>query len=123
MECAAMSDEIDYLETEYVFVDTEAYVREKFDWTSKPLSRIEELAKKRQIQVLTTSITKREVKSKITEALEHARSALKRHEIIIEQLGIPTKNAGADADELLLNRFDEFLNKVQATEVPLTNNL
>ncbi len=118
-----MADEIDYLETEYVFVDTEAYVRERFDWGSKSFSRIEDLAQKRHIQVLTTSITRREVRNKISEALEHARSALKKHEVMIEQLGIPTKNAGADADERLLNQFDEFLRKVRATEVPLTNNL
>jgi hypothetical protein len=118
-----MADEIDYLETEYVFVDTEAYVRERFDWGSKSFSRIEDLVKKRQIQVLTTSITRREVQNKISEALGHARSALKKHEVIIEQLGIPTKNADHDADERLLNQFDDFLKKIRATAVPLTNDL
>jgi hypothetical protein len=118
-----MADETDYLETEYVFVDTEAYVRERFDWRSKSFSRIEDLVQKRQIQVLTTSITKREVRNKINEALGHARSALKKHDVIIEQLGIPTTNAGDSADERLLNQFDEFLKKVRATEIPLGNNL
>jgi hypothetical protein len=64
-----MADEVDYLETEYVFVDTEAYVRERFDWGSKSFSRIEDLAQKRQIQILTTSITKREVRNKISGAV------------------------------------------------------
>jgi PIN domain len=118
-----MTDEIDYLESEFVFVDTEAYVRERFDWASKSFSRIEDLAKKRQIKVLTTSITKREVRNKISEALGHTRSALKKHEVIIEQLEISTTNADGGADERLLNQFDEFLKNVRATEVPLTNNL
>jgi hypothetical protein len=118
-----MADETDHLETEYVFIDTEAYVREKFDWGSKSFGRIEELAKKQQIRVLTTSITKREVRKKISEALTHARSALKKHEVIIHQLGISTDIAGDAADERLMTSFEQFLEKAKATEVPLNDNL
>jgi hypothetical protein len=64
-----MTDDTDHLETEYIFIDTEAYVREKFDWKSKSFARIQELTEGRQIRVLTTSITKREVRKNISEAL------------------------------------------------------
>jgi hypothetical protein len=120
---AIVTDDVDYLETEYVFVDTEAYVREKFDWKSKTFSRLEDLAKKRQIRLLTTSITNREVQRKINEALIFAQSALKKHEVLLEQLAIPIKNASGDAEERVLNQFEEFLKRVKASEVPLTNNL
>lgn len=118
-----MPDETDHLETEYVFIDTEAYVREKFDWQSRSFARIKELAESNQMRVLITSVTKREVRNKIGEALTHARSALKKYEVVIDQLDISTENAGVSADERLLSLFDEFLGAVRATEVPLNHNL
>ena len=45
-----MTDETDHLETEYVFIDTEAYVREELDWGSKSFGRIEELAMRARTQ-------------------------------------------------------------------------
>lgn len=118
-----MTDETDHLETEFIFIDTEAYVREKFDWKSKSFGRIHELTKAKQLRVLTTSITKREVRRKLSEALTHAQSALKKYEVIIEQLGISTDNAGGTANERLLALFDEFLKRIKIEEIPLTSNL
>ncbi|KJC60483.1 hypothetical protein UP10_12785 [Bradyrhizobium sp. LTSPM299] len=118
-----MTDDTDHLETKDVFIDTEAYVRERFNWEAKTFTRIAELAKKRQIHVLTTSITKREVRNKINEALTHAQSALQKHEVVFEQLSIATDNAKDGASERLLKSFDDFLKRVNATEVPLTQNL
>ena len=53
-----MPDETDHLETEYVFIDTEAYVREKFNWQSRSFARIKELAESNQMRVLITSVTR-----------------------------------------------------------------
>jgi hypothetical protein len=118
-----MTDDTDHLETEYIFIDTEAYVREKFDWKSKSFTRIQELTEGRQIRVLTTSITKREVRKNISETLAHAQSALKKYEVVIEQLGISTDNGGNGANERLLKLFDEFMARIKAEEITLTNNL
>jgi hypothetical protein len=118
-----MTDEADHLETEYVFIDAQAYVREKLDWKSKSFRRIEELAENNQLRVLTTSITKREVRKKISEALTHARAAFEKYDVISKQLGISTDAAGGGANERLLTLFEEFLNRIKAVEIPLSNNL
>ena len=74
------------LETEFVFLDTEIFVREKFDWRSKSLSRLKELIASKHVTVLTTSVTRQEIKRKIFENHANASAALKKYETLLGQL-------------------------------------
>lgn len=109
------------LETRFVFIDTEAYVREKLDWESKSLTKFVELAKARHVQVLVNSITRQEVIEKIRESLYLASSALKKHEVIIRLLGneIASICPDGDAAAILIDRFQSFLVNAKAIDVPL----
>jgi PIN domain len=121
-----MTDSSDQLETGEVFIDTEVFVREKFNWNSKSLVRLKELVKFGQLRILTTGITKNEVKSRIREAIAHAATAVKKHEITLEQLGLSDaheKTCNPDAATNLASLFEEFLTEVRAVEVPLHADL
>jgi predicted nucleic acid-binding protein len=114
------------LETEFIFIDTEVFVREKFDWNSKSFTRLKELVRTGHLRVLTTSITKNEVMRKIREALDNAAKSVKKHEIILGQLGVPTATEKANASNAvtdLQSLLDQFLKDVRASEVPLSVNL
>jgi predicted nucleic acid-binding protein len=114
------------LETEFIFIDTEVFVREKFDWNSKSFTRLKELVRTGHLRVLTTSITKNEVMRKIREALDNAAKSVKKHEIILGQLGVPAATEKANASNAatdLQSLFDKFLKDVRASEVPLSANL
>ncbi len=119
-----MTDGSAHLETEYIFIDAQIFVREKLDWGSKSLSRIKELVKSGQLRVLTTSITKKEVCNKIAEALDHAQSALKKHEVILGQVGVSGTPAFDDgATPKLQSQFEELLRLLKAKELPLKADL
>ena len=45
------------LQTPYVFIDTEAFVRAQYDWDGRILSKLVQFAKKRGLRLLTTDIT------------------------------------------------------------------
>jgi hypothetical protein len=117
-----MTDASAQLETEYIFIDAQVFVREKFDWSSKSFCRIKELVKSGQVRVLTTSITKNEVVNKIKETLSHTLTALKRHEVLLDQLGVSAGSA-TGAEGKLQSLFEDFLLEVSAEEVPLSANL
>jgi hypothetical protein len=46
-----------------VFIDTEAFRQAQFDWNGKALSKLVQFAKEGHLRLLTTDITKREVRS------------------------------------------------------------
>ncbi|WP_316234271.1 PIN domain-containing protein [Bradyrhizobium sp. SZCCHNR1098] len=110
------------LETKFVFLDTEAFVREKFDWNSKALSRLVELANSNHIRLLTTTITKAEICNKLREHLTNASSALKKYEILLLQLA-PSNPLAATLDDQAYDRLeellDDFLSRSRSIEVPL----
>jgi hypothetical protein len=63
---------------------------------------------------------------KIREALDNAAKSVKKHEIILGQLGVPTATEKANASNAatdLQSLFDRFLKDVRASEVPLSVNL
>jgi hypothetical protein len=118
-----MSEHSAHLETKFVFIDTESFYREKFDWNSKSFVRLKELAQAQHVKLITTSITKSEVKRKIRETLTHATSAIKKYEIPLNQLGISDSLkavSAPDAVSKLEALFEEFLNNMKAIEVPLS---
>lgn len=114
------------LDTDVILIDTEVFVREKFDWNSNSFTRLKELVKAGHLRVLTTSITKNEVIRKQREALDNAAKSVKKHEVILGQLGASTApeilNAPSAAAELEL-LFQKFLTDIKAREVPLHANL
>jgi hypothetical protein len=113
----------DQLETDQVFVDTQAFFRERFNWRSKSCARLKELVRSGQVQVLTTSVTRSEVRSKIKESLDHARAALRKHDVVLGQLGSAnavTALEAAEAETRLQALFDLFMDDVKAVEVPLS---
>jgi hypothetical protein len=65
------------METQHVFVDTEAFVRANFQYASGPLHRLAALAKKKRITLHLTEITIQEVMAKIAENLVEIRRAAK----------------------------------------------
>jgi PIN domain len=116
----------DQLESDQVFIDTQAYVRERLDWQSKSCTRLKELVRSGHVQVLTTSITKSEVRNKIKENLANAKAALRKHDVVLSQLESTdalTATDGDAAEAKLQALFDGFLNEIKAIEVPLSKDV
>jgi hypothetical protein len=110
------------LQTEYVFVDTEAFVRARFDWEGIALSRLVDFAKEGHLRLLTTDITKREVRNHLRELLNEAIKAAGKHAIVLRQLDAAkvidiVRDSGAMAK--LEAGFENFLKATKAIEVPL----
>lgn len=113
------------LQTQFVFIDTEAFKRAHFDWNGKAFSRLADFAKEGHLRLLITDITKREVCNKLHEWLAEVTSAVSKHEILLQQLGInivQTLNA-AEAYNTLESRFSQFLKATKAIDVPITATL
>jgi hypothetical protein len=77
------SDPVQHLLTRYVFIDTEAFRKARFDWTGRMLSKLVEFARQGHLRLLTTEVTKGEVTSQLREVLVEAVAAVKKHEIVI----------------------------------------
>jgi hypothetical protein len=110
------------LQTKYIFVDTEAFVRAQYDWDGKALSKLAQFAKQGNLCLLTTKITKREVLRHLQERLTEATVAAKKHEIVLGQLGhsnILATLADPAALAKLEEAFEAFLRTTQAIDVPI----
>jgi hypothetical protein len=66
------------METNVVFIDTEAYVAAKFNYGGGNLKRLADLGASGRLRLLSTDVTAREVESNIREATSAAIAALKR---------------------------------------------
>jgi hypothetical protein len=114
---------VTHLETPYVFIDTQALRQERLDWNGKHLARLRDLAKAREVIILTTNITKREIKGQIDDLLDETRKALTRNRTILDQLGQGTAVAAvldADAAAKLYAAFEVFLADAKALDVPIS---
>ncbi|MDO8398028.1 MAG: PIN domain-containing protein [Bradyrhizobium sp.] len=119
-----MTEQRAYLESEYIFIDAQIFIRERLDWDSKSLSKIKQLVQSGHLRVLTTSITQKEVCNKIAETLDHTRAASKKHETFLGQLGIAGDPAFDDgALTTLQSQFKQLLKNLNAMELPLKANL
>src|ERR1700726_289473 len=76
-----------HLRTRFIFVDTQALRKARFDWNGRNLSKLAEFARQGQVRLLVTDITIGEVNSQLRELLAEASSSLIKHSRIIEQLG------------------------------------
>ncbi|WKA27824.1 PIN domain-containing protein [Bradyrhizobium roseum] len=123
-----MSDEDgrDQLETDQVFIDTQVWVKERLNWNSKSCNRLRELVRTRHVQVLTTSVTRSEVHSKIEEALQNARGAMDKHDVVLRQLNCASAMEALeapDASAMLHERFDAYMQSLNAVDVPLSKDV
>lgn len=114
------------LQTPYVFIDTEAFVRAQCDWDGKLLSRLVHFTKQGSLRLLTTEITKREVYGYLDERLREAINAAKKHEVVFSQAGISSvvgQLIDPDASRRLKQAFEQFLSATQAIDVPTACSL
>lgn len=113
--------------TKFVFIDTQAFRRARFDWNGRSLSKLVEFAKQGQLRLLVTDVTVGEVKSQIQELLAEANSSIIKHSGILEQLGasvaIDRVRDQVTALGTLEAAFDEFLKRTNAVSVPLISDV
>ena len=110
-----------HLRTPYLFIDSEAYVHQGLDWHGEVLSSLSKLAKSGKVHLLTTSITVREVRAQLDQAIAKATDALRKHSRLLRLAGVDTKPL-VDQDALKAAAhvaFDEFLSSTEATSVEL----
>lgn len=108
-----------------VFLDTEAYVRSRFNFTGGQLSRLSDLVQSGTLRLLTTSITKREVARHLERRVRETIEATRKDLHILTQSGAPI-DALPHADEAVhkaLHSFHQFLHRARAIEVPLEADL
>jgi hypothetical protein len=118
MSALAMDE---HLQTKYVFIDTEAFRRAQYDWGGKVLSKLVQFANEGHLHLLITDITKREVRSQLQEWLIEATSAIKKHAVVLGQLGnanITTTLSDPAAFTKLEAAFEDFLKATKAIDVP-----
>jgi hypothetical protein len=114
-----------HLRTKYVFIDTQAFRRARFDWDGRALSKLADFAKQRRLRLLVTDVVVREVKSQLLEVLTEANASLSKHGGILEQLGASIaieRNQGV-ALKMLEATFDKFLQRANSINVPLTSDI
>jgi hypothetical protein len=91
------------------------------------LSKLVEFAKQGHLHLLTTEVTKGEIKSQLREALADAAASVKKHEVVLRQAGAGeafTTIADADTAIAALDAaFEKFLKDTKAIDVPLTADL
>jgi PIN domain-containing protein len=116
-----------HLRTKYVFIDTQALRRARFDWSGRSLSKLAEFAKRGQLHLLVTDVTVKEVKSQLGELLTEASSSLNKHSRILEQLGasaaIERVRDQTSALSTLEAAFEQFLRVTQAVNVTLISDV
>ena len=114
------------LQTPYVFIDTEGFIRAQYDWDGRILSKLVEFAKQGNLRLLTTDITKREVYVHLREHLIEATNAVKKYRIVLGQVqnsDIIATLSDAEAFTKLKQSFEPFLCATQAIDVPTAISL
>jgi PIN domain len=118
---------LEHLQTKYVFIDTEAFRRARFDWKGRMLSKLVELAKQGHLRLLTTEVVMGEVRSQLREALAEAAASMKKHESVLRQVGaieaLATVTGANTALAALHSAFDAFLKDTNSINVPLGADL
>ena len=116
-----------HLLTKYVFIDAEAFRKAQFDWTGRTLSKLVEFAEEGHLHLLTTEVTKIEIRSQLREVLGYAAAALKKHDIVLRQVGAEAALAAIPDDNKAIasldTAFEQFLKSTKAINVPLCADL
>jgi hypothetical protein len=118
---------VEHLQTKYVFIDTEALRRARFDWTGRTLSKLVDLAKRGHLLLLTTDVVIGEVRSQLREILSDALASIQKHETVLTQIGAAkalTSLANTDTAIAALDlAFETFLKDTKSITVPLSVDL
>jgi hypothetical protein len=109
----------------YVFLDTDVFLHENFDYDSPRLASLTSLAASDRIQVFLTDLTVREVRANLLKAIDDAVASMARpHPILrhstqraVKQLFIPLERAALEAE--LLAQFDQFLRAAKVKILPV----
>jgi hypothetical protein len=116
-----------HLLTKYVFIDTEAFRKARFDWSGRILSKLVEFAKQGYLHLLTSEVIKGEVISQLHDGLADALASMRKHEIILRQAGAGEAfTAIEDVDKAFPAvdaAFEKFLKDTRAINVPLSADL
>jgi|ERR1700730_873037 len=116
-----------HLRTQFVFIDTQAFRRARFDWSGRSLSRLVELAQQGHLRLLVSDVTTREVKSQLRVLLAEANASLSKHSGLLQQLGVSSAidrvRDQSTALSTLEAAFDQFLQDTRAINIPLISNL
>jgi hypothetical protein len=116
-----------HLRTQFVFIDTQAFRKARFDWSGRSLSRLVELARQDQLRLLVTDVTVREVKSQLREVFAEAKVSLTKHAGLLQQLGaslaVDRVRDESTAVGILEAAFDQFLQHTRTINIPLISDL
>lgn len=107
----------------YVFIDTEAFRADGFDWLGAKFSKLLEFAKSGKLRILITDITKQEVYLRLKECANNLVAETKKHAVLMRQLGSGLEKDENGVFEILKKRFDQFLSDANVIDVPLRVNL
>jgi PIN domain-containing protein len=114
-----------HLETEFVFLDTQTYVANAFDWSGSHFAKLVELAHDGTVKLLITSVTRREVRRKIEESLDQTLERIRTCKTSLRNAGLNVEILSNRSKMLdnALREFDAFLDRVQVVELPLEASL
>ena len=116
-----------HLQTQFVFIDTQAFRRARVDWSGRSLSRLVELAQQGQLRLIVTGVTTREVRSQLRELLAEANASLSKHSGLLQQLGVSSTIERVRDQSTALGTleaaFDQFLQDTRAINIPLISDL
>ncbi|MBP3142214.1 PIN domain-containing protein [Aliivibrio fischeri] len=116
------------LESRFVFVDTSIYQSKNFQFHQYSLGRFNELCSERAINLLMSPVVEQEVRSHLlaqgTEAARHVKEFKKTIKILrnlpdLEQYSIFSELSKETINELLTEKFDNFLDDAVSEIVPV----
>ena len=108
-----------HLKTEFVFIDTQAYVANAFDWHGSHLAKLAELTHDGTVKLLITSVTRREVHRKIEESIDRALERIWKSRTALRNAGLNVDILN-DRNKMLSNalrEFESFLDRAHIVEI------
>jgi hypothetical protein len=114
-----------HLLTEFAFLDTETYIRCRFDFSKGHLGKLAEYGRAGLVRVLITDVTRREVLRHLEAHVRAALETAKKNHHILTQAGMQpgTPPPAQDAIRSSEAAFDRFRIATRAVTVPLKANL
>lgn len=119
------SESQQHLLSEFVFLDTEAYIRCRFDFSNGHLGKLAQFGRAGLIRVLITEVTRREVLKHLDTHVRGALEAARKNHHILVQAGMQAEALPSAQDAMRNSEtaFDRFRIATRAVTVPLKANL
>lgn len=114
-----------HLLSEFVFLDTEAYIRCRFDFANGHLGKLAQFGRAGLIRVLITEVTRREVLKHLHAHVRGVLEAARKNHHILVQAGMQAEALPSAQDAIRNSEaaFDRFRVATRSTTVPLKANL